>query len=139
MIFCILTALMWGLWTLCLKQATRYLPPPAVQGLTTVVNLVLIPGYLYLLHLQKAKVDPSNPLFKIGLAWAVVSVFFAATGGIFNLMALRKLDPGLVAMMCAPAPAVTMLVSVLTGQEHFTLNKGLGALLVILGVVVLSL
>ncbi len=139
MIFCLLTALTWGLWTICLKQATKALPPAAVQGLTTVVNLLLIPGYLYLLHAQKVKLDVGTAGFRVGVTWAVVSVAFAATGGLFNLMALNRMDAGVVAVMTAMTPAVTMFASIALGQEAFTMTKGLGALFVVLGVVTLSL
>jgi drug/metabolite transporter (DMT)-like permease len=139
MIFCLLTALAWGVWTICLKQATRALPPAAVQGLTTAVNLFLIPGYWYLLHIQKAKLDVGSAGFRVGVTWAVVSVAFAAAGGLSNLMALNRMDAGVVAVMTAMTPAVTMFASIAIGQESFTLTKGLGAFFVIMGVVTLSL
>jgi uncharacterized membrane protein len=133
MTFCLLTALAWGIWTVCLKQSTRYISPVMSQMLAVCVNLVLVPVYIYVTRQQPSSLD-----FRRGFMWAALSVVFAATGGLLNLTALSRMDAGVVAAVAATYPALTMLIMVLLGQEALTLMKGLGVFLVILGVIVLS-
>lgn len=131
-VLCLLTALSWGLWTVCLKQATQQLHPAALQAVTTVLNLAVLPVYLYLLR------DQTPNLGGRGLFWAIASVGFGALGGLLNLTAMSRMEAGTASAIVATYPAVTMLTLVLVGQETLTGSKALGLILVILGVVALS-
>jgi len=129
-VLCLLTALSWGIWTVCLKQATRVMPPMGVQVITTCLNMGLVPLYLY---------TAPTVVFNRGLVWAALSVIFGAIGGLLNLTALSRMDASVATAIVATYPAVTMLTLVLVGQEALTWAKALGVGLVILGIGVLSL
>jgi bacterial/archaeal transporter family protein len=73
-----------------------------------------------------------------GTGWAIAAAAMAITGMIALYLALGEGKAGTVTAISAAYPVVTLILAALFLSEGLTLGRGLGASLVVLGVVVLT-
>ncbi len=112
--------------------ATRYTPVTIAKWMFLVSALVLLPAMpstfsAQVLFTREVTVS-SLGLLGFALIFSTILAFFCMP------LALKKLEAGTVSIFMNLQPLVASVVAVAAGQDSFTLRKGVAALLVLLGV-----
>jgi drug/metabolite transporter (DMT)-like permease len=127
----IIATVLWGVWGFADKNAVMRAHPFTVQWMYSLPYMLLIPFWFWLGH----RAAPATNLDPSALRWATV----ASVAGMLALLAFlfaMEMKPASVAVAATAAyPLVTLLLSVLSGAETFSLPKLAGMVLIILGVV----
>lgn len=134
LVFSLMTAILWGLWGLFSKLATRSLNAPEYLLATAIGQLLLMVIYL------------TPQLKELHLRWMGIDLYFAILSG-FVMMAgillfYRALSIGEVApivVITACYPLVTLLLAYLLLKEPISLQKIVGACLTIAGICIISI
>ncbi|MNH15133.1 EamA family transporter [Pseudomonas alkylphenolica] len=125
----LLTALLWGILPIKLKQVLQVMDPITVTWFRLSVS-----GGLLLAWLAASKRLPSfNQLGRKG--WALVAL---ATGGLVGnyvlyLMGLNLLSPGTAQLVVQLGPVLLLVASVFLFKERFSLGQGVGLVILLLG------
>ena len=125
----LLTALLWGILPIKLKQVLQVMDPITVTWFRLSVS-----GGLLLAWLAASKRLPSfNQLGHKG--WALVAL---ATGGLVGnyvlyLMGLNLLSPGTAQLVVQLGPVLLLVASVFLFKERFSLGQGVGLVILLLG------
>ncbi|MEF9898202.1 MAG: DMT family transporter [Pseudomonas sp.] len=125
----LLTALLWGILPIKLKQVLQEMDPVTVTWFR-----LLVSGGLLFAWLAASKRLPSfNRLGRKG--WALVAL---ATGGLVGnyvlyLMGLNLLSPGTAQLVVQLGPVLLLVASVILFKERFSLGQGVGLLILLMG------
>ncbi|MCY1416621.1 putative inner membrane transporter YhbE [compost metagenome] len=125
----LLTALLWGILPIKLKQVLQVMDPITVTWFRLSVS-----GGLLLAWLAASKRLPSfNQLGRKG--WGLVAL---ATGGLVGnyvlyLMGLNLLSPGTAQLVVQLGPVLLLVASVFLFKERFSLGQGVGLVILLLG------
>jgi len=130
----IITILGWGIWGFMNKLAVGRIQPYAMVFYTFLFNVVFaLPAY----YLVK-KAHQSLALDRLGLLFLVLAIISAFIASIAFIHLLSKNPASLAIPMTSVYPLLTILLSYLfLGERLAPLQMG-GALLVVLGLVLLS-
>lgn len=125
----LLTALLWGILPIKLKQVLQVMDPITVTWFRLSVS-----GGLLLAWLAASKQLPSfGRLGRKG--WGLVAL---ATGGLVGnyvlyLMGLNLLSPGTAQLVVQLGPVMLLVASVFLFKERFSLGQGIGLAILLLG------
>lgn len=118
------------------KVATRYSPVTIAKWMFLVSALALLPVMPSELPSQTIY---SGEATLLSLALLGFALLFSTTLAFFCMpLALKKLEAGTVSIFMNLQPIVASVVAIAIGQDSFTLNKGLAAVLVLSGVYLVS-
>lgn len=128
----------WGVWGVFGKIASGYLDGRSlffyqlVTGLAVVFVAFLVTGFRPQVYAADGTLNP-------GLKWAVATGVVSAFGQILYFSALGKGKASIVVLMTGLYPVVTVLLAFLVLRETITLTLGIGMLLAVTSMVLLSL
>lgn len=125
----LLTALLWGILPIKLKQVLQVMDPITVTWFRLSVS-----GGLLLAWLAASKQLPSfGRLGRKG--WGLVALATAGLVGnyVLYLMGLNLLSPGTAQLVVQLGPVMLLVASVFLFKERFSLGQGIGLVILLLG------
>ncbi|QHG63797.1 DMT family transporter [Pseudomonas putida] len=124
----LLTALLWGVLPIKLKQVLQVVDPMTV----TWYRLLVSGGVLFAWLAAQRRLPSLRKLAPKGRALIVVAVFGLMGNYVLYLIGLNLLSPGTAQLVVQMGPVLLLVASVLVFKERFSLGQGIG-LLVLLG------
>jgi uncharacterized membrane protein len=119
----------WASWHLIVKAATRYISPNAAQLVYAISAGCLVPVYYTVSH-------KTMKFSGTGIAFAICAYLVATMSSLAYSYALVNKDVSSAVIFTAGYPLMTCLLAVPIFGEEMTINKCIGACLVIAGVMV---
>jgi drug/metabolite transporter (DMT)-like permease len=127
----LLTILGWGIGSLCYKPANDAMHPIMVTTTVTVMYVLLTPLAFLLLKFDKT-------VTWSGIGYSALGGALMAIGSFAYFFALKKGGAGEITTVTALYPALTLVLSMIILHEELTWRKGVGVLLALVSVLVLS-
>lgn len=125
----LLTAVLWGILPIKLKQVLQVMDPVTVTWFRLVVS-----GSLLFLWLASVKRLPSFKLLgRKGKALVVLSVFGLLGNYLLYLAGLRMLSPGTAQLVIQMGPILLLISSIFLFKERFSLGQGVGLAVLLIG------
>jgi transporter family protein len=128
----IIALVCWGIWGVFIKQAAKYYAWPQIFVISTIATFV---ASLTVFLMMKPNISISSPGFGYSLlagimsAIALLSFYSAMQGG----------KAAIVVPLTALYPVITILLSFLILSERISAVKGLGVVLALIAILLLSL
>ena len=133
--FALLAALFWGITPVVERLGIQKVNPL----LGTTVRSLGISGILLLILAVSGRLPELGEIDKTSIAYLVSGGVLAGLLGVWAYFNALKSSPTTVVVpIAATYPLVAMLMSIAFLGEEFTLSKGIGTLLVVLGVALLQ-
>ncbi|GFM59705.1 membrane protein [Pseudomonas cichorii] len=125
----LLTAFLWGILPVKLKQVLQAMDPVTVTWLR-----LLVSGVLLFIWLASVKRLPSlKVLGGKGRILVALAVFGLVGNYVLYLVGLRLLSPGTTQLMIQTGPILLLLGSIVLFKERFTLGQGIGLFVLLIG------
>ncbi|MBK4991387.1 DMT family transporter [Pseudomonas sp. S36] len=125
----LLTALLWGILPIKLKQVLQVMDP-----LTVTWYRLLVSGGLLCAWLSARRRLPSlGKLSRKGRGLVVVAVFGLMGNYVLYLIGLKLLSPGTAQLVVQLGPVLLLVASVFVFRERFSLGQGMGLLILLAG------
>lgn len=125
----LLTALLWGILPIKLKQVLLVMDPVTVTWFR-----LLVSGGCLLLYLAAVRRLPRWRLLGPKGIWLVpISVLGLVGNYVLYLMGLNLLSPGTAQLVVQMGPILLLIASVFVFKERFSLGQGLGLLVLLIG------
>lgn len=134
MIYILVSILSWGLWAILDKKGVENIHPIQAQLWGYIFCMLNLPVYIWLLQANKLpfKIDGKS------LGWLAAATLFSGIGSYAIISALKQRDAAEVVGYTSVYPVVTVLLGFLFLGETLTLNRVVGIMLAVAGVMVLS-
>jgi bacterial/archaeal transporter family protein len=126
-----ITIIGWGIGSLCYKLANDNIHPVMVSTLVTALYLLLTP-------LSFVIFKPDLQLNIAGITFSLVGGLLMCIGSLAYFFALKRGGAGEITTVTALYPALTLVLSMIFLQEGMSIRKGIGVLLALLSVFILS-
>ncbi|MBU0903343.1 MAG: DMT family transporter [Gammaproteobacteria bacterium] len=125
----LLTAVLWGVLPIKLKQVLQVMDPVTVTWFR-----LLVSGSILLAYLAASRRLPAfRPLGKKG-AWLLLLAIASLTANyVLYLVGLNLLSPGTTQLVIQVAPILLLISSLFVFRERFSLGQGLGLLVLLVG------
>lgn len=125
----LLTAVLWGVLPIKLKQVLQVMDPVTVTWFR-----LLVSGSILLAYLAASRRLPAfRPLGKKG-AWLLLLAIAGLTANyVLYLVGLNLLSPGTTQLVIQVAPILLLISSLFVFRERFSLGQGLGLLVLLVG------
>lgn len=125
----LLTAVLWGVLPIKLKQVLQVMDPVTVTWFR-----LLLSGSILLAYLAASRRLPAfRPLGKKG-AWLLLLAIAGLTANyVLYLVGLNLLSPGTTQLVIQVAPILLLISSLFVFRERFSLGQGLGLLVLLVG------
>jgi len=130
--YSLLCLMLWGLWGLALKIASRSLTWVEVYFLSSLASFTLATTVFLVI---KRSVDLGNKL----VYTALVAGLLGGSGYLALVKALESGKASVVIPLTALYPAVTAILAVIVLSEKLTITQAVGVVLAIAAVVLLSI
>ncbi|MDL5600781.1 DMT family transporter [Metapseudomonas otitidis] len=129
LVLALVTAVLWGILPIKLKEVLKVMDPVTVTWYRLVVS-----GSLLFLYLTATRRLPTfRPLGRKG-GWLVALAIAGLLGNyVLYLMGLRMLTPGTTQLVIQVAPILLLLGSLFVFKERFSLGQALGLLVLVSG------
>ncbi|BAQ76099.1 MULTISPECIES: DMT family transporter [Pseudomonas] len=125
----LLTALLWGILPIKLKQVLLVMDPVTVTWFR-----LLVSGGCLFLYLAAVRRLPRWRLLGPKGIWLVpISVLGLVGNYVLYLMGLNLLSPGTAQLVVQMGPILLLIASVFVFKERFSLGQGLGLLVLLIG------
>ncbi|MCY1396085.1 putative inner membrane transporter YhbE [compost metagenome] len=125
----LLTAFLWGILPIKLKQVLQAMDPVTVTWFR-----LLVSGGLLFIYLAAVKRLPSfKPLGRSGMGLVALSVCGLVGNYVCYLLGLRLVSPGTAQLVIQMGPILLLLGSVFIFKERFSLAQGIGLALLLIG------
>ena len=125
----LLTALLWGILPIKLKQVLLVMDPVTVTWFR-----LLVSGGCLFLYLSAVRRLPRWRLLGPKGIWLVpISVLGLVGNYVLYLMGLNLLSPGTAQLVVQMGPILLLIASVFVFKERFSLGQGLGLLVLLIG------
>jgi len=125
----LLTALLWGILPIKLKQVLQVMDPITV----TWFRLMVAGGCLFVYLTAVRRLPNWRSLGPRG-GWLVAIAVFGLMGNyVLYLVGLKLLSPGTAQLVVQVGPIFLMIASVFVFKERFSLGQGVGLLVLIIG------
>ncbi|MBI6853622.1 DMT family transporter [Pseudomonas cichorii] len=125
----LLTAFLWGILPVKLKQVLQVMDPVTVTWFR-----LLVSGVLLFIWLASVKRLPNlKVLGGKGRILVALAVFGLVGNYVLYLVGLRLLSPGTTQLMIQTGPILLLLGSIVLFKERFTLGQGIGLLVLLAG------
>lgn len=129
MLLALLTALLWGILPVKLKQVLTTLDPITVTWYRLVVS-----GGLLFIYLAASKRLPSfRPLGRKGLVLVALAIGGLVGNYLLYLYGLRLVSPGTAQLVIQLGPIFLLIGSLFVFRERFSLGQGIGLMVLLLG------
>ncbi len=132
LIFSILTVILWGFWGFFIKLASSQLGWHQVFIVTSSITFVFS-------LLTYVSIKPSAEVGFQGASYALVAGVLGAFALIFFNMAIKEGNAIVVVPVTSLYPVVTVVLSYLILSEKLTFTKGLGIILALIAIVLVSM
>jgi drug/metabolite transporter (DMT)-like permease len=117
----LLTALLWGILPIKLKQVLLVMDPITV----TWFRLLVSGGCLFIYLAATAPAEPQSARPRGG--WLVLMAVLGLVGNyVLYLMGLKLLSPGTAQLVVQMGPIMLLIASVFVFKERFSLGQGIG-------------
>ncbi|WP_339524222.1 DMT family transporter [Pseudomonas sp. EA_35y_Pfl2_R111] len=125
----LLTAVLWGVLPIKLKEVLQVMDPVTVTWFR-----LLVSGSILLAYLAASNRLPRfRPLGKKG-AWLLLLAIAGLTANyVLYLVGLNLLSPGTTQLVIQVAPILLLISSIFIFRERFSLSQGLGLLVLVIG------
>lgn len=130
----VLATILWGIWGIADKLALEHAHPFSVQWMYAVPYAITLPIFFWL----GARSQSEGNLSKIAFFWAVVAGVSSILALLLMLFAMRSQPASLAVAVTAAYPLVTLFIAVILRMESLSVQKILGILLIIGGLIVLQ-
>lgn len=125
----LLTALLWGILPVKLKQVLQVMDPVTVTWYR-----LLVSGALLFIWLKAVGRLPSfKPLGRKGKGLVLMAVLGLVGNYVLYLIGLRVLSPGTTQLLIQTGPIMLLIGSIFVFKEHFSLGQGIGLAVMLLG------
>lgn len=125
----LLTALLWGILPIKLKQVLQVMDPVTVTWFRLVVS-----GSCLFIYLAAVRRLPSWRSLGPKGGWLVAIAVCGLMGNyVLYLVGLKLLSPGTAQLVVQVGPIFLMIASVFVFKERFSLGQGMGLLVLIIG------
>ncbi|WP_025993825.1 DMT family transporter [Pseudomonas viridiflava] len=125
----LLTALLWGILPVKLKQVLQAMDPVTVTWFR-----LLVSGSLLFVWLASVKRLPSFKLLgRKGKALVVLAVLGLVGNYMLYLVGLRMLSPGTTQLLIQIGPILLLISSIFLFKERFSLGQGIGLAILLFG------
>jgi drug/metabolite transporter (DMT)-like permease len=125
----LLTALLWGILPVKLKQVLQVMDPVTVTWFRLLVSGVLL--FIWLAY--KRQLPSFKPLGFRGKGLVALAVFGLVGNYILYLLGLQILSPGTAQLIIQVGPILLLIGSVFLFKERFTLAQGFGLAVLLIG------
>lgn len=112
----------WGVWAFLPKLALRYLEPKSVM-IYEIVGVMLVGIGILISVGWRPAVDAR------GIGWAMLTGALGVSGGLAYLYAVSKGPIGLISVLTALYPVITLVLAYLILQEPLSIKQMFGAFL----------
>lgn len=127
----LLTAVLWGVLPIKLKEVLQVMDPVTVTWFRLLVAGSILLGYLA----ASRRLPAFRALGKKG-SWLLVVAIAGLTGNyVLYLMGLNLLSPGTTQLVIQVAPILLLISSLFVFRERFSLGQGVGLLVLLIGFV----
>ncbi|AZD09752.1 putative membrane protein [Pseudomonas chlororaphis] len=125
----LLTALLWGILPIKLKQVLLVMDPVTVTWFR-----LLVSGGFLLVYLAAAKRLPSWRILGPRGGWLVLMAVCGLVGNyVLYLMGLNLLSPGTAQLVVQMGPILLLIASLFVFKERFSLGQGIGLAVLLIG------
>ncbi|KAA8709152.1 DMT family transporter [Pseudomonas cannabina] len=125
----LLTALLWGILPIKLKQVLQAMDPVTVTWFR-----LLVSGALLFVWLASVKRLPSfKVLGRKGKILVLLAVFGLVGNYVLCLIGLRLLSPGTTQLLVQVGPIFLLIGSIFLFKERFSVGQGIGLLVLLIG------
>ncbi|NWB46120.1 DMT family transporter [Pseudomonas gingeri] len=125
----LLTAVLWGILPIKLKQVLQVMDPVTV----TWCRLIVSGGFLFV-YLAATRRLPSLHVLGPRGGWLVLMAVLGLVGNyVFYLMGLNRLSPGTAQLVVQMGPIFLLIASLFVFKERFSLGQGIGLLVLLFG------
>jgi drug/metabolite transporter (DMT)-like permease len=128
----VLATICWGLWGFSSKLASDRSPSFAVLMAFSIPWTIAFPFLLWF------SLSLSGMGTKTGIFWGIASGISALLGMLTFILALQWGASSFGVMMVSVYPLITLLLFAFMGIEKLTLYHGFGAILIVLGLLVMQ-
>lgn len=132
LIFSLLALLLWGLWGFFPKLASNYISSKSFL-IYDIIGTVAI-GVI-VLFVTGFKLETHN----LGITYGILAGIAGTLGLLFFLFAISKGKVSIIAPLTALYPVVTILLAFLILKEPITLKQGIGIVLALVSILLLSI
>ena len=134
LIYSLLAFILWGLWGFFPKITTSYIGPKSAMVFESLGALIIAILMLAFALKFKPELHPKGNLF------AIITGMAGITGAFFFLSSLSAGGKvSVVVTLTALYPIITILLSMLLLHETITLTQGIGMLLALAAIVLISI
>jgi len=125
----LLTAVLWGILPIKLKQVLQVMDPVTV----TWCRLIVSGGFLFVYLAATRRLPSWRSLGPRG-GWLVLLAVFGLVGNyVLYLMGLNRLSPGTAQLVVQMGPIFLLIASLFVFKERFSLGQGIGLLVLLFG------
>ncbi|MDD2161487.1 DMT family transporter [Pseudomonas sp. MIL19] len=125
----LLTAVLWGVLPIKLKQVLQVMDPVTVTWFR-----LLVSGSILLAYLAASRRLPAfRPLGKKGVWLLLLAIAGLTANYVLYLVGLNLLSPGTTQLVIQVAPILLLISSLFVFRERFSLGQGLGLLVLLVG------
>ncbi|MBF8780819.1 DMT family transporter [Pseudomonas fulva] len=129
LLLALLTALLWGILPIKLKQVLQVMDP-----LTVTWYRLLVSGGLLLAWLAaNRRLPPVSSLGRKGVGLLALAALGLLGNYVLYLVGLRLLSPGTAQLVVQVGPVLLLVASVFVFRERFTLGQGIGLVILLFG------
>jgi drug/metabolite transporter (DMT)-like permease len=127
----LLTAVLWGVLPIKLKQVLQVMDPVTVTWYR-----LLVSGSILLAYLAASRRLPAfRPLGKKGICLLLLAIAGLTANYVLYLVGLNLLSSGTTQLVIQIAPILLLISSLFVFRERFSLGQGLGLLVLLVGFV----
>ncbi len=129
MLLALVTAVLWGVLPIKLKEVLQVMDPVTVTWYR-----LLVAGSILLAYLAASRrLPPFRPLGKKG-AWLLALAIAGLCGNyVLYLIGLKLLSPGTTQLVIQVAPILLLISSLVVFRERFSVGQGIGLVILLLG------
>jgi drug/metabolite transporter (DMT)-like permease len=125
----LLTAVLWGVLPIKLKQVLQVMDPVTVTWYR-----LLVSGSILLAYLAASRRLPAfRPLGKKGICLLLLAIVGLTANYVLYLVGLNLLSSGTTQLVIQIAPILLLISSLFVFRERFSLGQGLGLLVLLVG------
>ncbi|MBI2545690.1 DMT family transporter [Candidatus Woesearchaeota archaeon] len=130
-IFSLVAMVLWGLWAFLPKLASAYIDPRSILVYDVIGTFIVGVVVFFIVQFK--------PAFHMqGTTLGILTGIAGTLGLLFFLFALQRGATSLVVTTTALYPVVTILLASILLKEPVTLKQGLGVLLAIVAIILMS-
>lgn len=127
----LLTAVLWGVLPIKLKEVLRVMDPVTVTWFRLLVSGSILLAYLA----ARERLPMFRSLGKKGVWLLLLAIAGLTTNYVLYLVGLSLLSPGTTQLVIQVAPILLLISSLFVFRERFSLTQGMGLLVLLIGFV----